>query len=236
MAHPGVFSFSWVTGQFLFLSSLGFAFFSPWLPVKKIGRGYHQWNLRILAVMTFLSVVFLQLETHWYLFALGFLVSAQFLGRSRIWNQVGKWAEWGVSVAWIVAATALAFASPSSQRWELVSSGFLLGCVLCAMIVGHWYLVAPGLSFGYLQKYTMAVLFMLALRAAVIFIHHPGVEVWLDVFWWARMGFGMLLPLVFTLMAYRTLHYRNNQAATGILYVVVVLIFMGELIHLGGFL
>jgi len=51
---------------------------------------------------------------------------------------------------------------------------------------------------------------------------------WLPVRW----GIGLLGPLVFGWLAYRTAKIRSTQSATGILYVVVILAFLGELTSL----
>jgi hypothetical protein len=42
----------------------------------------------------------------------------------------------------------------------------------------------------------------------------------------------LLGPLVFGWLAYRTAKIRSTQSATGILYVVVILAFLGELTSL----
>ena len=48
---------------------------------------------------------------------------------------------------------------------------------------------------------------------------------WLPVRWFV----GFVLPLVLGWMAWQTARIRSTQSATGILYVVVLLSFLGEL-------
>ena len=48
---------------------------------------------------------------------------------------------------------------------------------------------------------------------------------WLPVRW----GLGLLGPLLLAGMAWQTARIRSTQSATGILYVVVILCFVGEL-------
>jgi hypothetical protein len=48
---------------------------------------------------------------------------------------------------------------------------------------------------------------------------------WLAVRW----GIGFIGPLVLAWMAWETARIRSTQSATGILYVVVILCFLGEL-------
>jgi hypothetical protein len=51
------------------------------------------------------------------------------------------------------------------------------------------------------------------------------VVLWLPVRWLV----GLLGPAFFGVLAYRTAKIRSTQSATGILYVVVILVFLGEL-------
>jgi hypothetical protein len=48
---------------------------------------------------------------------------------------------------------------------------------------------------------------------------------WLGVRW----IIGLVLPLVLCWLAWETIRIRSTQSATGILYVVVILCFLGEL-------
>jgi hypothetical protein len=52
-----------------------------------------------------------------------------------------------------------------------------------------------------------------------------------DVLFWlpVRWAVGLLAPLVLTVMAWQTARIRSTQSATGILYVVVIFCFLGEL-------
>ena len=48
---------------------------------------------------------------------------------------------------------------------------------------------------------------------------------WLPVRW----VLGLLVPAVLGAMAWQTTKLRNTQSSTGILYIVVVFVFLGEL-------
>ena len=117
----------------------------------------------------------------------------------------------------------------------------LLGSSVVALIVGHWYLVAEGISFGYLTKYTVAVIGALVLRSMIVTVLAwtwvQNLQIWWEIFFDAffliRIFIGLLVPIVFAAMTLGTLKVKNNQAATGILYVTVVLIIMGEMVHYG---
>ncbi|MFO0808307.1 MAG: hypothetical protein U0746_06765 [Gemmataceae bacterium] len=126
--------------------------------------------------------------------------------------------------------------------WVLVgvSSAALLGTTLTAMLVGHSYLIAPGLSLRPLMLSLGASATALAVRVAVV---AGGLTCWTadsgaytlnDVGLWlpVRWLVGFAAPLGFVWMAYSAAKIRSTQSATGILYVAVVCIFLGELMSL----
>jgi hypothetical protein len=55
-----------------------------------------------------------------------------------------------------------------------------------------------------------------------------------DIFFWMRAGWGFLGPLALFPMVWGTVRIRSTMAATGILYVDVVAVIIGEV--LGGWL
>ena len=56
------------------------------------------------------------------------------------------------------------------------------------------------------------------------FLLHPG------TFLMTRLLFGFIAPLVLLFMVWRCVRIRSNQSATGILYVVVAFVLIGEII------
>jgi hypothetical protein len=141
-----------------------------------------------------------------------------------------------------VLIAALAFLAPSVPEFadQLASAAFL-GTALTAMLVGHSYLISPGMSLTPLLRCLLAGGIALAARVAVIgwglwrwTEQAPGynlndeVVLWLPVRWLV----GVLAPLGFGWMAYSAARIRSTQSATGILYVVVVCGFLGELLGL----
>jgi hypothetical protein len=118
------------------------------------------------------------------------------------------------------------------------SSAALLGTSTTAMLVGHSYLTAPGLSLTPLFRLLIGLFVALAARAIV-----TGVGVWfwtadapsgilseVSLFLMLRWAIGLVAPLVLGVMAWHTARIRSTQSATGILYVVVIFCFLGELI------
>ena len=122
-----------------------------------------------------------------------------------------------------------------------LASAALLGSAMTAMLVGHSYLISPGLALTPLMRMLAALLVSIGLRAAVaggalaFWLSEAGGHtlttedwLWLPVRW--VVGFAG--PLVFGWMAWSSARIRSTQSATGILYVAVVCVILGELVGL----
>jgi hypothetical protein len=119
-----------------------------------------------------------------------------------------------------------------------VASAALLGAALSAMLMGHSYLIAPGMSLTPLMRLIGAIAIAVVVRGAVDgwalarwTAAHPSVKLGNDLLLWlpVRWLVGFVLPLVVTWMAWQSARIRSTQSATGILYVVVIFCFLGEL-------
>lgn len=115
-----------------------------------------------------------------------------------------------------------------------LTSGATVGGAVTAMLLGHWYLTAPTMSITPLRQLTLVLLVAVGLRlivSAVAFglgsgaLHGSLVWTWFALRWLA----GIVAPLVLCGMTLRILRYRNTQAATGVLFAIVILAFIGEL-------
>jgi hypothetical protein len=130
---------------------------------------------------------------------------------------------------------------PHAELWRLaddLASAALLGLATTAMLMGHSYLIAPSMSLRPLKRLLLGLFAALALRAALAGV---GLASWtaghslanltdVTVLWLPlRWGLGLVLPAVLGALAWRTLLVPNTQSATGILYIVVVFCFLGEL-------
>lgn len=147
-----------------------------------------------------------------------------------------------LGIAYLAAAVLAYHAAvrPSHLAWSIVgalASTALLGSVNLAMILGHWYLVVRGMPIEPLKRLTIATLVAaiakIALVAIVITVAWPP-PVLEDIFFWMRAGWGLLGPLALYPMVWGTVKIRSTMAATGILYVDVVAVVIGEV--LGGWL
>jgi hypothetical protein len=144
--------------------------------------------------------------------------------------------------AFVVAAVMAYHAAvrPSHLGWSIagaLASIALLGSVNLAMLLGHWYLVVRGMAIDPLKRLTIATLAAsiakIALVLIVIAVAWPPPVV-KDIFFWMRSGWGLLGPLALYPMVWGTVKLRSTMAATGILYVEVVAVVIGEV--LGGWL
>jgi hypothetical protein len=119
-----------------------------------------------------------------------------------------------------------------------LTSAALLGSATTAMLIGHSYLIAPAMSLSPLLRSLAALglctVLRLGLALAGLWLWKAGpvhasleteTHLWLAVRW----GVGFLAPLALAWMAWETARIRSTQSATGILYVVVIFCFLGEL-------
>jgi len=126
----------------------------------------------------------------------------------------------------------------------VVTSGLLLGTTMAAMLLGHWYLNAPGMRIGPLFRLTIGM--GVALFAQTIVSGIGLTLVFLTDVFSVGTGNGLGTAQQFMLalrwlagifgtagliaMTISTLKIPNTQAATGMLYVAVITTFLGELI------
>jgi hypothetical protein len=104
------------------------------------------------------------------------------------------------------------------------------------MLLGHWYLNAPGMELAPLRRLLIAAAVAVGLQALV-----SGIGLMCELssrgdvaFDWLlflvlRWSFGIAGVVALLGMAWETLKIPNTQSATGILYVAVIGVFVGEL-------
>jgi hypothetical protein len=148
--------------------------------------------------------------------------------------------------SWLGAELPIAASSASSfSDWiiplrflQTASSGLLLGVTMAAMLLGHWYLNSPGMELAPLKKLLVAMTMSVVISAAVcgaglileLERRELSTQDWL--FLSLRWAFGLIGVAALTWMARRTLDVPNTQSATGILYVAVIGVFVGETMSL----
>ncbi|HZF00022.1 MAG TPA: hypothetical protein VE981_23640 [Planctomycetota bacterium] len=122
---------------------------------------------------------------------------------------------------------------------HLLSAGLVLGTSLIAMSTGHWYLANAKLSFDILIRLCRMFVLAIGIKAVIVAIY----AVWRFEEYWrledfyklvmgVRIAAGIVLALVLALMSLSCAKRRANQSATGILYVAVTFVLIGETISL----
>jgi hypothetical protein len=129
----------------------------------------------------------------------------------------------------------------------LFLGALLFGAVVWAMNLGHWYLVSTALPFGLLVRATEIFALLALARAAYALVAlgwaarlsgGPANEALANLldpmrdgfFFWSRVTWGLVAPLVLAPFVVKTARMKSNQAATGLLYVGLVFVLVGELL------
>ncbi|MDA0816684.1 MAG: hypothetical protein O2946_03875 [Planctomycetota bacterium] len=140
----------------------------------------------------------------------------------------------------LAAATVASGAAAETAAKGLVgavaslSAGLVIGLSVHAMLLGHWYLNAPGMRVDILQTivlWTLAawglemVIAVAGLPTLLGLLADPATAALGGLRWIA----GLLGLPVLLVMSRRTLEIPNTQSATGILYVACLAAIVGEL-------
>ncbi len=136
---------------------------------------------------------------------------------------------------------------------DALTSGVLTGSVLIAMILGHYYLNVPGLSISHLQRLSVVCMAAVAARCAVLAVSvavsgralaptlallldtggtslpEGGLDPFVGVFLLVHVLAGIIGTGILSVMIWRTAKISSTQSATGILYVALIMVIMGEL-------
>jgi hypothetical protein len=145
------------------------------------------------------------------------------------------------AVGLIVAAVDAAGTEPIALSiWRIVAGALLLGCVTDAMLLGHWYLVQPGLARGpiiQMNKLLAAiwpvVLVGLLWPVGIISVLNgtidDGYQGMLGWFW-IGCTIGTLALCAVTHLALKERYYSAVMAATGFLFLAIVTAFGMDLV------
>ncbi len=252
---------------FLLATSLGSLSTLYWIPEENLGRGYFQMNALVVLGLLGLAIA-VELLHPFRPFgaqpaagvtALAAALAGGFLYYAAIWRERWDLCRWPLTLSLAGCAAALLLAGPhlvpaftplphrgALLAASLLASSLLLGWSLIAMLLGHWYLVAPRLAFKHLTIFCWVLLATVLLRLAAVGASvavaagvgelvepHPlrvltglGGQ---GIFFWFRLLWGLAIPLALAVMALQCARQRSNQSATGILYVLVVGAFIGEI-------
>jgi hypothetical protein len=142
------------------------------------------------------------------------------------------------------AAPALSFESLFYPASFLLSA-LLLGTVTVGMLIGHWYLIDTGQSLAPFSRVYYFFVVALIIQTAFFCVSAPllyflgsaqswaGLQrLWLDhsVLFVMRVSAGQIAPLVLAWMIRRTLLIPHTMAATGLFYIALLGVFVGEIL------
>jgi hypothetical protein len=136
---------------------------------------------------------------------------------------------------------------PGAEAWALTAAGrlasaFLMGSTFTAMLLGHHYLTAPAMSIAPLRRFVKCMAWGLGIRSLV-----AGLSLWFwlygapasnlsagvsPLFLTIRWGMGFAGLALAVVMTWKTVAIRSTQSATGILYIAVIFVLIGELTSL----
>jgi len=124
-------------------------------------------------------------------------------------------------------------------------SALLLGTVTVGMLLGHWYLIDTGQSLDpFIRIYKFFVVALVVqtifLLISLIVLYNFGVSeiviglehLWTDhrTLFLARLISGQVAPLILSWMIWRTLVIPHTMAATGLFYIALLVVFVGEIL------
>lgn len=154
------------------------------------------------------------------------------------------WLGIASAIELVVLVRTAAAIDPGNGPWMAagaVLGAVLFGSVLLTMNLGHWYLVSRSLPKTLLQG--AATLFAGAAAARALFLAAAAAAApdrggWealasLDrdlLFFLFRVLWGIAGPVALSYFVFQTSRMRSNQAATGLLYVALIFVLVGELL------
>ena len=123
---------------------------------------------------------------------------------------------------------------------RIVTGALFLGAVTDAMLLGHWYLVQPGLGrapLNELVRWTAVLwpfeLLVLLVPTGMVSVLDGSID---DGFggqlgwFWAASTVATIVLLVVTMLALRERQYSAVMAATGLLYLAILMAFSMDLV------
>jgi len=234
-------------GLFLLEAGTGTALLLLFFPPRTLGKGFFSLH----GAMAFLFLLIPALIRPPGLPRTGTWVAAALLLVYTAAAQAGKaraarpvLAAGGLVAAWSLLRVALLAPRPEGDWWTAAGAllgGFFLGAVLLTMNLGHWYLISRALPFRLLARgaalFAALAVARAGLLAAAVAVapSREGLAALLSLerdalFFLFRVLWGIVGPLALSYFIWKTADMKSNQAATGLLYVALVFVLIGELL------
>jgi hypothetical protein len=234
-----------ILSQFLLRLAFGLAVGMAITSPQKVFSGFYRNHLYVTLGLTTLATLAIPNQS---VLAKGLAIGAAVLSffGAAAWlyegRRIGTLLTWSVAVfslgaaEFFVSKTGVLVSSGIAHPLAIVTSGLVLGIVFAAMLLGHWYLNAPGMELAPLRRLIVVAAIAVAVQMCVVgaglaaeWSYRPDVSMSWLLFVMLRWSFGLVGVLGLLWMAWQTLKIPNTQSATGILYVAVIGVFIGEL-------
>jgi hypothetical protein len=249
--------------QFLLRLAFGLAVGMAITSPQKVSSGFYRNHLYVTLGLTTLAALLLWHSFAGAAIFAAIAAACSFFGAAAWLYEVKRpgtalvWAvAWGsLLAAWLAAAIVNKNAVMSSPTGDtarivlfhlkppgvfhaaaVVTSALVLGVTFAAMLLGHWYLNAPGMELAPLRRLLKVAAIAIAAQMLVVgaglvaeLSYRPNANIGWLLFLLLRWSFGLIGVLGLLWMAWQTLKIPNTQSATGILYVAVIGVFIGEL-------
>jgi hypothetical protein len=233
--------------QFLLRLSTGLAAAMLVTPTRHVASGFFRnHSYVLLGINVLASLLLFQMNEsgveRWtsILAAMaGYIASVMWLYEKPQMGQSAIAVIFCFSIFAAMASAGVLFLSELHHLWvaaDICTSAAVLGSTIGAMFLGHWFLNAPGMRIEPLRWLVggigVAVLCRAVVCAIPLFVAIGAGASFTELTWALlaiRCFAGIVAPLVVAWMVWQTLRIPNTQSATGILYVGVIGVFLGEL-------
>jgi hypothetical protein len=251
---------------FFFEIGAGCLIFLPVIRREDIGNGFYKFILGMSGIFILLALAMNQMGMdkspatvgYWltlFLIIPSFLIllmkNSSFLDRALKFLLAISIVSASASVffdGYLLENLGITAATLEEKIWFVLNfftSTLVLGSIIMAMLVGHWYLVKWGLPLKPLRILAGSFIIVVALKT--IFM---AISIWSgyssdlshyitfvdnlfglkSIFFWMRVLWGLAGPLFLSYLIWETVKIRSTQSATGIIYVAVFFILVGELL------
>jgi protein NrfD len=234
-------------GLFLLEACAGTAFLLLFFPPEVLGRGFFTLHGSLAAIFAGLALwvrppglpVPTVAATTGLLAVYTLVAHGGHAARARVLLAAASAGAFGCLIR-----VALVAPRVSGDAWTVVGAiagGLFFGAVLVIMNLGHWYLVSRSIPFKLLARgaalFAGLAIFRTVYLAAAMAVqrHSEGVQTLVSLerdalFFLFRVLWGIAGPLALSYFIWRTAELKSNQAATGLLYVALIFVLIGELL------
>jgi protein NrfD len=234
-------------GLFLLEACAGTGFLLLFFPPGVLGRGFFTLHGSLAAIFAGLALLVRPPGLPLPVLAAGtgllvlytLAAHAGQAGRARLLLAAGT-----ACATWGLVRVALVAPRESADAWTVIGAlagGLFFGAVLVIMNLGHWYLVSRSIPFTLLARGAALFAGLAVFRTVYLAVamtaqrHSAGVQTLVSLerdalFFLFRVLWGIAGPLALSYFIWRTAELKSNQAATGLLYVALVFVLIGELL------